>query len=83
MSNVSGSSDALGTYTAIVCPQTIDKLIVTINGKAYTLTRSIALAANNANTLTLKIVKSATGVNVNVTGWTTTEIGSSDLGIDD
>ena len=83
MSNVSGTADVLGTYNAIVCPQTIDKLIVTIGGKSYTLTRSIALTANNANVLTLKIVKSAAGVNVNVTGWTTTEIGSSDLGIDD
>jgi len=82
MNNASSTADAFGTYTAIVCPQTIDKLIVTINGKAYTLTRSIVLAANNANTLTLKIVKSTAGVNVNVTGWTTTEIGSSDLGID-
>jgi hypothetical protein len=83
MSNVSGTADVLGTYNAIVCPQTIDKLIVTIGGKYYTLTRSIALTANNANVLTLKIVKSAAGVNVNVTGWTTSEIGSSDLGIDD
>src|SRR5574344_1846995 len=81
MSNVSGTADVLGTYNAIVCPQTIDKLIVTLGGKSYTLTRSIALTENNANVLTLKIVKSAAGVNVNVIGWTTTEIGSSDLGI--
>ena len=72
MSNTSGAADVLGTYTAIVCPQSISSIKLVIAGKTFnlTLTTNIALATGSIHTLTASVNKSAVKIGtVNVNNW--------------
>lgn len=70
MTNTSGSSDALGTYTAIVCPQSITGIKLVIAGKTFNLTTNIALATGSIHALTASVNKSAVKIGtVNVNDW--------------
>ncbi len=71
-------------FSAIVAPQTITKIIVTIDGKMYTLIKDITLSEGNQSLLTFNIVRSSINdVTVSVTGWSTTDLGSQDIHIND
>src|SRR5574344_1598769 len=70
MSNASGTADALGTYTAIVCPQSITGIKLVIAGKTFNLTTNIALATGSIHTLTASVNKSVVKIGtVNVNDW--------------
>ncbi len=70
MSNASATTDALGTYTAIVCPQSITGIKLVIAGKTFNLTTNIALATGSIHTLTASVNKSAVKIGtVNVNDW--------------
>jgi len=70
MSNAGGSADAFGTYTAIVCPQSITGIKLVIAGKTFNLTTNIALATGSIHTLTASVNKSAVKIGtVDVNDW--------------
>lgn len=70
MSNASGAADALGTYTAIVCPQSITGIKLVIAGKTFNLTKDIAFAAGSIHTLNASVNKTAVKIGtVNVNDW--------------
>ena len=70
MTNASGASDALGTYTAIVCPQSITGIKLVIAGKTFNLTKDIAFATGSIHTLTASVNKTAVKIGtVNVNDW--------------
>ena len=70
MSNASNTADALGTYTAIVCPQSITGIKLVIAGKTFNLSTNIALATGSIHTLTASVNKSAVKIGtVNVNDW--------------
>jgi hypothetical protein len=71
-------------FSAIVAPQTITKIVVTIDGKMYTLNKDITLSEGNQSLLTFNIIRSTINdVTVSVMGWSTTELGSQDIHIND
>ena len=81
---VSMTNKGNANFSAIVAPQTITKIIVTIDGKMYTLNKDIPLSEGNQTLLTFNIIRSTiSDVTVSVTGWSTTDLGSQDLHIND
>lgn len=68
-------------YKALLPPQTIadgtELVVITVDGKAYTLKTGCELKANTRHTLTVKVAKTGTGVNVGIGGW---ETDSNDYG---
>lgn len=70
MTNASGASNALGTYTAVVCPQSITGIKLVIAGKTFNLTKGIAFAAGSIHTLTASVNKAVVKIGtVNVNDW--------------
>jgi len=67
----------------MIAPQTISSVVITLGGKTYTFRKDLDLKAGNTNALTLNLVKSTTGLDVTLTGWSTTELGNASIGIDD
>jgi hypothetical protein len=67
----------------MIAPQTITSLVITLGGKTYTFKKDLELKAGNTNTLTLNILKSTTGLDVTLAGWSNTELGNASVGIDD
>jgi hypothetical protein len=70
-------------FRCMIAPQTITSLVITLGGKTYTFKKDLELKAGNTNTLTLNILKSTTGLDVTLAGWSNTELGNASVGIDD
>jgi len=70
-------------FGGMIAPQTITSVVITLGGKTYTFRKDLELKAGNTNALTLNIVKSTTGMDVTLAGWSTTELGNVNVGIDD
>lgn len=70
-------------FGGMIAPQTITSVVITLGGKTYTFRKDLELKAGNTNALTLNLVKSATGMDVTLAGWSTTELGNVNIGIDD
>ena len=70
-------------FRGMIAPQTISSVVITLGGKTYTFRKDLDLKAGNTNALTLNLVKSTTGLDVTLTGWSTTELGNASIGIDD
>lgn len=70
-------------FRGMIAPQTITSIVITLGGKTYTFRKDLELKAGNTNALTLNIIKSTTGLGVTLAGWSTTELGNVNLGIDD
>lgn len=70
-------------FRGMIAPQTITSVVITLGAKTYTFRKYLDLKAGNTNALTLNLVKSATGLDVTLTDWSTILLESSDLGIDD
>ena len=82
--SVTMSNKGNANFSAIVAPQTITKIVVTIDGKTYTLNKDITLSEGNQSLLTFNIIRSTINdVTVSVMGWSTTELGSQDIQIND
>lgn len=68
-------------YRALIIPQTIPDgsalVIVTVNGKDYTLTKGATFVANTKHRLTVKVSKTNSGINVGIGGW---EVDGTDNG---
>ena len=70
------------TFTGMTAPQTLSSINIMINGKSYTLNKNITLAAGTSNQLTLNITKSSLGMNATITGWSSIELGNTNIDID-
>jgi hypothetical protein len=57
MTNTSATADATGTFAAIICPQTITGLTLTIAGKTFALTKDMALTAGQTYILNAAVGK--------------------------
>ena len=75
---VSGEEQAVtpywdGTYyKAIVVPQTVAEgpfVVVTIDGKEYTLVKGLTLEPNKRYTFSVKVSKTSNGINVSIGSW--------------
>lgn len=63
------AADGSATKTALVAPQTLQRVLITINGNPYTLKKALVLNANQISTLDVNVERTPLGFVVNVTGW--------------
>lgn len=57
------------TKSALIAPQTLKKVVISINGHPYTLTRDLPLEANQIYTLKVDVKRSPLGLTIAVTSW--------------
>lgn len=63
------AANGTATKMGLVAPQTLERVLITINGNPYTLKKSLVLKANQISTLDVNVERTPLGFVVNVTGW--------------
>jgi len=78
-----GTGTDATSFSALIAPQTLAKVFITINGNSYTLAKEIALTANQIYSLEVSVQRTPLGFSADVTAWETEEMQKGDVSVDE
>lgn len=78
-----GTGTAATSFSALIAPQTLTQVVITIGGNTYTLKKSITLTENQIYSLEVTVQRTPLGFSADVTAWETEEMQKGDVSVDE